>query len=376
MNLDFTSEQEMLRDAASRFFAKECPFDRVRDIEETEEGYAHDLWKKMAELGWQGLIFPEAYGGFEAGFMDLMIIFEEMGKTLFPSPFFSTVVQCGLTILEGGSEAQKKNLLPRIIEGDLIMALARLEQEGSYRAEGIRMEARKDGDRYVLNGTKLFVADANISGMLIVAARPEGSGPTLFLVDSRDPGIEITKMPTIGKDNTCEVVLKEVSVPGDSIIGPVGGGFEIIEAVEARGAVLMAAEMVGASKACIEMTTAYAKEREQYGIPIGGFQIIQHYMANMLIRYDVASNYLYQVAWMVDEGMDFETEASALKACANEAFKFISERAVQIHGGIGTSREADIGLFYRKAKSYEYICGDTETHYQKVMDNLLARGVS
>ncbi len=256
------------------------------------------------------------------------------------------------------------------------MALARLEQEGSYRAEGIRMEARKDGDRYVLNGTKLFVADANISGMLIVAARPEGSGPTLFLVDSRDPGIEITKMPTIGKDNTCEVVLKEVSVPGDSIIGPVGGGFEIIEAVEARGAVLMAAEMVGASKACIEMTAAYAKEREQYGIPIGGFQIIQHYMANMLIRYDVASNYLYQVAWMVDEGMDFETEASALKACANEAFKFISERAVQIHGGIGTSREADIGLFYRKAKSYEYICGDTETHYQKVMDNLLARGIS
>jgi len=372
MNLDFTSEQDMLRESASKFFAKECPYGRVKEIEESETGYSPEMWQKMAELGWQGLLFPEAYGGFEAGFMDMVILCEEMGKAVVPSPFFSTVIQCGLSLLEGGTEEQKKGLLPRISEGGLIMAMARFEKDGSCQPSGIRLPAVPDGDRYVLNGTKLFVADANISDKLIVAARPDGAGPTLFLADTADPGIRITRMPTIGKDNTCEVVFKDVSVPREDVIGPLGGGFEILRAVEAKGAVAMAAQMVGGCKACIDITAAYAKERVQYGLPIGGFQIIQHYMANMLMKYDVSSNYLYQVAWMVDEGMDFATESSALKACVNENLKFISERAVQIHGAIGTTREADIGLFYRKAKAFEYICGESEILYQRVMDRLLA----
>ncbi|MBW2284545.1 MAG: acyl-CoA/acyl-ACP dehydrogenase [Deltaproteobacteria bacterium] len=371
MNLDFTSEQNMLRDAAAKFFAKECPFDRVKELEESDDGYAHELWRKMAELGWQGLIFPEAYGGFEAGFMDLIILCEEMGKAVFPSPFFSTVIQCGLIILEGGSEEQKKELLPRIAEGELIMALAQLEEDAGYLESSIAMPAVAQGENYVLNGTKMFVTDANVSEKLIVAARPDGEGPTLFLLDTEDPGIRVTKMPAIGKDNVCEVIFENVSIPKSDIIGAIGGGFDILQSIESKGAVTKAAEMVGGARSCIDITAAYAKEREQYGLPIGGFQIIQHYMANMLIKYDVSSNYLYQVAWMVDEGMDFETEASALKASVNENFKFISERAVQIHGGIGTTREANIALFYRKAKSYEYACGDTEYHYQKVMDNLL-----
>lgn len=372
MNLDFTSEQDMLRESASKFFAKECPYGRVKEIEESEIGYSPEMWRKMAELGWQALPFPEVYGGIGAGFMDLVILCEEMGRAVAPSPFFSTVVLCGFVLAEGGSEEQKKDLLSRIAEGDLIMAMARFEKDGSYQPSGIRMSAAREGDRYVLNGTKLFVADANISEKLIVAARPDNAGPTLFLADTADPGIRITRIPTIGKDNNCEVVFKNVSVPVKNVIGPVGGGFEILRAAEAKGAAAMAAQMVGGCKACIDITAAYAKERVQYGLPIGGFQIIQHYMANMLMRYDVSSNYLYQVAWMVDEGMDFSTEASALKACVNENFKFISERAVQIHGAIGTTREADIGLFYRKAKAFEYICGDSESLYQEVMDRLLA----
>jgi acyl-CoA dehydrogenase len=373
MNLDFTSEQEMLRDAASKFFANECPYDRVKELEETEAGYSHELWQKMAELGWQGLIFPEEYGGFGATFMDLVILSLETGKALCPSPFFSTVIQCGLTLLEGGTEDQKKELLARVSGGDLIMALAQYEEDGSYHSSGVRMKAEVKGNRYLLNGTKLFVMDANICEKLIVVAKVEDGGPTLFVVEANDPGILITKMPTIGKDNLCEVIFKDVSVDGQQVIGSIGTGSEILQKMEAKAAVIKAAEMVGGCRACIDLTAEYAKQREQYGMPIGGFQIIQHYLANMLIRYDVSANYLYQVASMVEEGLDFVTEASALKASVNENYKFISERAVQIHGAIGTSREAAIALFYRKAKSCEYACGDSDYHYEKVIQNLLAR---
>jgi acyl-CoA dehydrogenase len=373
MNLDFTSEQEMLKDAASKFFSNECPYDRVKELEDSEAGYSAELWQKMAELGWQGLIFPEEYGGFGAAFMDLILLSQEMGKAVCPSPFFSTVIQCGLTLLEGGTEDQKREFLARIAGGDLIMALAQYEEGGSYFSSGIRMRAEVKGSHYLLNGTKLFVLDANICEKLIVVARTDGGGTTLFMVEANDPGVVITKMPTIGKDNLCEVTFKDVTVNGNRVIGAVGKGWEILEKVEAKAAVVKAAEMVGGCRACIDLTAEYAKQREQYGMPIGGFQIIQHYLANMLIRYDVSANYLYQVASMVEEGLDFVTEASALKASVNESYKFVSERAVQIHGAIGTSREADIALFYRKAKSYEYACGDSDYHYEKVIQNLLAR---
>ncbi len=372
MNLDFTSEQEMLRDSAARFLSNECPYDKVKELEETAEGYAPELWSKMAELGWLGLLFPEEYDGYGGQFIDLIIIQEEIGKAAFPSPFFSTVIQCGLIILEGGSEEQKKELLSRIAEGSLIMALAQYEEDASYLPSGIKMTAELDGDQYVLNGTKMFVMDANICDKLIVAANAGSQGISLFLVDANSPGLTITKIPTIGKDNNCEVIFKDVRVAKSDIIGSPGNGWEILEKMNLKASVAKAAEMVGSCKACIDITTDYAKQREQYGKPIGGFQVIQHYMANMLLAYDSSYNYLYRVACMVDEGEDFEAEASALKACLNESYKFISERAVQIHGGIGTTREGDIGLFYRKAKACEYTCGDTDFHYQKLMDKLIA----
>ncbi len=374
MNLDFTSEQEMLRDSASKFLTNECPYDRVKELEESEEGYAPDLWRQMAELGWLGLLFPEEYGGYGGQFIDLVIIQEAIGRALCPSPFFSTVVQCGLVILEGGTEEQKKELLPQIAEGGLIMALAQYEEDGSYIPADLNMKAEAEGAEYVLSGTKLFVMDANIADKLIVAAKTDGGEVTLFLVDANDPNLAITKMPTIGKDNNCEVIFNGVRVPKANIIGEVGAGAEVLEKMNAKAAVAKAAEMVGGCKACIDITTDYAKEREQYGKPIGGFQVIQHYMANMLIEFDTSYNYLYRVACMIDEGEDFVMDAYALKACLNEVYKFISERSVQIHGGIGTTREGDIGLFYRKAKSCEYMCGDTDFHYEKLFEKLFEAG--
>ncbi|MBW1888245.1 MAG: acyl-CoA/acyl-ACP dehydrogenase [Deltaproteobacteria bacterium] len=375
MDLDFTSEQEMLRDSATKFFANECPYSRVKELEESEEGYSPELWQQMAELGWMGLLFPEEYGGYEGQFLDLAIILEEMGRAAHPSPFFSTVIQCGLTILEGGTDDQKKDLLPQIAEGSLIMALAQYEEEASYLSSGIQMKAEAQGDQYLLNGKKMFVMDANVAHKLIVAARVGDEGITLFLVDAKDPGVKCTKMPTIGMDNTCEVIFKDVQVSKEDIIGPVGDGWEILQKMAAKATVAKCAEMVGGCKVSIDTTAAYAKEREQYGKPIGGFQAIQHYMANMLMAYDTSFNYVYKVGGMVDERMDFATEASVLKAHVNEAFKYISERAVQIHGGIGTTREADIGLFYRRAKSCEYMMGDTELHNDRIAHDLLTKGV-
>ena len=366
MNLDFTSEQDMLRKSVAEYLAKECPFETVKDIEDSAEGYDKKQWKKMAELGWMEVYFPEAYGGYDDPFMDVMIIMEEMGKAAFPSPYFSTVIQCGLTLLAGGSEAQKKAVLPKIAAGKLIMALAQYEEDAGYEEAGINMPAEVSGDQYVLNGTKMFVMEANIADKMIVAARLKDAGVTLFIVDAKDPGITVTKMPTIGMDNNCEVIFKDVKVSKDDVIGEPGKGWEILEQMFPKAIVAKCAEMVGGCKTIIDMTADYAKQRIQYGKPIGGYQAIQHYMANMLLGYDTSSNYLYKVCWMVDEDMDISKEVHALKAQVNEQYKFITERGVQIHGGVGTTREFNVGLFYRRAKASEYILGDSEFHCEKL----------
>jgi acyl-CoA dehydrogenase len=375
MDLDFTSEQIMLRESAARFFANECNYEKVKKIEETEKGYSPELWQKTAELGWTGMLFPESYGGYGGTFMDIVIILEEMGKAVFPSPFFSTVVQCGLLILEGGTEEQKRDLLGKIAEGSLIMALAQYEAETDYSFDSIVMTAEPKSGGYVLNGTKLFVMDANIADKIIVAAKAGSAGLSLFLVNARDPGVKITKLAYVSSENACEVVFKDVRVAKADMIGAPGGGSAILDKMYAKAVVAKAAEMSGGCKAAIDMTAKYAREREQYGNPIGGYQAIQHFMSNMLLAYDTCNNYLYRVACMIDEGEDFARDSSALKAVANEAYRFVTERAVKIHGGIGTTREADIALYYRRAHPFSMICGSTSYHYEKVAQKLLSEGL-
>ncbi|MEW6185729.1 MAG: acyl-CoA dehydrogenase family protein [Thermodesulfobacteriota bacterium] len=375
MDLDFTSEQAMLRDSAAKFFVNECNFEKVKHIEETEEGYSPELWQKVAELGWTGMYFPEAYGGYGGTFMDLVIIQEEIGKAVFPSPFFSTVIQCGLLILEGGSEGQKTDLLGRIAEGSLLMALAQYEPETDFSYESISMIAEPKGEEYVLNGTKLIVMDANIAGKLIVAAKAGNAGLSLFLVDAKAPGIKITKLPYVSSENACEVVFTEVKVPKADMLGAPGAGADLLEKMYTKAMVAKAAEMSGGCKAAIDMTSKYAREREQYGNPIGGYQAIQHFMANMLMASDTCNNYLYRVTCMVDEGDDFSRDASALKAIANEAYRYVTERAVKIFGAIGTTREGDIALYYRRAHPFSMICGSTAYHYEKIAQKVLHEGL-
>ncbi|MFO7965493.1 MAG: acyl-CoA dehydrogenase family protein [Desulfobacterales bacterium] len=372
MNLDFTTEQKMIKDEAMKFLKKECPYDRVKELEESEKGYDPNMWKKMAELGWMALLFPEEYGGDGGRFIDVALILEAMGSMVVPSPFFSTVIQCGLILLEAGSEKQKKELLPAITDGDLIMALAQYEEDGSYYVSDIVMEAEPHDGGYRLNGTKLFVQNANIADKLIVVAKTGVDRADLFLVDTKTSGIFIDKLPTIALDNTCAVIFENVALAKDAVIGDSGCAEDVLRKMNARAAVAKSAEMLGGCKACIDMTVEYAKQRVQYGKPIGGFQVIQHYISNMLIEYDTNYNYLHYVISKIDNGEAFEYDAYALKANANEAYKFISERGVHIHGGIGTTREGNPGLFFRRVKADEVICGDTPTFLDAVFEGLMA----
>jgi len=370
VNLDFSKEQTMIKTEAMKFLKKEVPYDRVKELEESKDGYDPKVWRKMAELGWMALLFPEEYEGDGGEFLDTAIICEALGSTVTPSPFFSTVVQCGLILLEGGTEEQKKELIPQIIDGDLILSYAQYEEDGSYEIADIDLEAKPQADGFVLNGTKLFAVDANIADKMVVVAKTGDAETSLLLVDTNLPGITITKMPTVALDNNCAVEFDSVTVSRDAVIGELGNAEAVVKSMNLKASVLKSAEMLGGCKTCIDMAAEYAKQRVQYGIPIGGFQAIQHFVANMMIAYDTNINYMYRVICKVQEGDDFEMDAYGLKANVNDAYNFISERALHIHGGIGTTREGDVGLFYRKAKGSEFVCGDTPGFFEKMFDKL------
>ncbi len=369
MDFDFTSDQEMLRKSVAEFLKKECPYETVKDIEDSEGGYDPKLWKKMAKLEWMGICFPEEYGGFEDPFLSLCIIMEEIGKMAFPSPFFSTVVQCGTLIMEGGDKKQKKDLLTKIIKGKLIMSLAQYEADVSYLPSEINMPVASSGDDYILNGTKMFAGDANIADKIIAAARTD-EGVTLFLVDAKADGLTITKKHSIAKDNTCDVVFNDVKVSKDDIIGKPGQGEELLNNMTPKATVAKCAEMLGGCEASILMTAEYARGRVQYKTPIAAFQAIQHFLTNMKLGYDTCINYFYKISWMIDEDIECSKDISALKARLNEQYNFIGDRGVQIHGGIGTTREFNIGLFFRRAKAFEFMMGDSSYHYEKVAQAL------
>ena len=375
MNLDFTEEQEMLKTSARDFLTNECPKTLVRELEEDEKGYSPDLWKKMAELGWMGLIIPEEYDGMEMQFLDLVILIEEMGRNIVPGPFFATVVLGGQTILIGGSEEQKKELLPKLSNGELIMTMAITEPSASYGASGVNLKAQAQGDDYVLSGTKLFVENAHIADLIIVVARTKEGGKaedgiTLFLVDGKSAGLKAEIVPTIADDKLCEVTFNNVKVPKKNIIGAVDKGWPIAVKVREQAALAKCAEMLGGADAVLEMTVAYVKDRVQYGRPIGAFQVIQHFCSNMWISVDTSRNIIYETAWKISEGIPASMEVAAAKGWLNEAYKFVAERGVQCHGAIGTTRDHDMGLYYRRAMAADLAYGDTDFQRELVAQQI------
>ncbi len=375
MNLDLTEEQEMLRTMAKDFLIKECPKTLVRELEENEKGYSPELWDKMADLGWMGLVLPEEYGGMGMDYMDLIILLQEMGRNILPGPFFCTVVLGSLPILSAGTEEQKKEFLPRIAKGDMISTMALYEPNAGYNAASIEIKAVAQGDSYVINGTKLFVENAHIADCMIVVTRTTvGSNPeegiTLFIVDAKSPGIKCEVIPTIGMDKLCEVVFENVTVPKTNMLGEADKGWPIVTKTLDHAIMAKCAESVGGLEASLDMTLDYVKERVQYNRPIGTFQVIQHYCANMWTNVSTSRNLMYKVSWMLSEDMATPKDIAAAKAWINEAYKFVTERAVQCHGAIGLSRDHDIGLYYRRAKSADVVFGNSDYHKEIVAQQM------
>jgi alkylation response protein AidB-like acyl-CoA dehydrogenase len=371
MDFALSEEQEMLRNSARDFLTKECPKTLVRQMETDEKGYSPNLWKGMADLGWTGLVFPETYGGSGMTFLDLAVLIEELGRALAPSPFLPTVVYCGLPILAAGTEEQKKQFLPKIAKGDMIMTLALTEPSATWDAGGITVKATAEGDDFVISGTKLFVSDAHIASYLLVVARTkEGKhkeeGITLFLVDAKSPGITLNPLKTMGSDKQFEIIFNKVKVPKKNILGKLDHGWSIIQDLMPKATLAQCALMVGGSQQVLEMTVSYAKERVQFGKPIGSFQAIQHKCANMATDVDGSRFITYQAAWKLNEGLNCALEVSMAKAWVSEAYRRTCAEGHQIHGGIGFIKDHDMQLYYRRAKASELAFGDADYHRELV----------
>ncbi len=364
MDFKFTEEQEMLRNFARSFMDDKIIPEHVRAMEADEKGYSPDYWKQMAELGWMGLVFPEAYGGQGMGFFELAILFEEMGRACCPGPFFSTTL-CGMAILDSGSEGQKKEFLPRIADGKMIMSPALIEPAGTYTQEGIALKATAKGDGYVLNGTKLFVNDANSADYFLVAAKT-GKGVTMFIVDAKSPGISITMLNTIASDKQAEVAFKGVTVPKANVLGEVGKGWDIMQKVIQRGAIGKCAEIVGAAQKVLEMTIEYSKTRVQFGKPIGSFQAVQHHAANMATGVDGSKFITYEAAWLMSEGEPCSKEISMAKAWCSDTYQQVLTTAHQVHGAIGFTMDHDLQLYFRRGKAAELAYGDADYHRELI----------
>jgi acyl-CoA dehydrogenase len=375
MDFNLTEGQDMLRISARNFLARECPKAKVREMIKDEKGYDAQMWHSMAELGWLGLVFPEEYGGMAGSFMDLVVLMEEMGRSILPGPFFSTVALCALPLLEYGSAKQKTEFLPPMARGESIWTFALAEESGGYMASDVRLRAAPEGTKYVLQGCKLFVTDAHVADYMLVAGRSgEGESPedgiTLFIVDARQPNVKMEPIPTIGGDKQFKVSFDGLTVTGDNVLGKTGKGWDIMDFVLQRAAVLKCAEMSGACQAVLDMTSGYARERIQFDRPIGSFQAIQHKLADMLIDVEAVQHLLYQAAWGIDVGSPSPWQISVAKAKANEAYQRICIEAIAAHGAIGYTMDHDIGLYYRRVKAAQFAAGDTDWHREVIAAGL------
>jgi alkylation response protein AidB-like acyl-CoA dehydrogenase len=373
MDFGFSQEQDMLRATARKFFENECTSEFVRKRMEEPAGVTDQFWKALAEQGWTGLVYPEEYGGSGLGFVDLIVLMEEMGRASMPGPFFSTVLLGGLTILEAGSPAQKKEWLTKISTGEAKATLALTEPNARWDAGGVTVTARGADGGFVLNGTKLFVPDAHIADVIVVVARTaEGKnsedGVSLFLVPKKTAGLEVKLLPTMDQTRKlCEVKLTDVRVSREGVLGTPGAGWAPLSRVIQRATVALCAEMCGGAQRVLDMTTEYAKIRIAFGKPIGAYQGVKHRAADMLVDVENAKSLTYYAAWAVDENApEAALAASMAKAYVSDAFRKVAGAGIQLHGGIGFTWEHDLHLYFKRAKASEFTFGDATYHRERV----------
>ena len=372
MALILNEEQQSLKDIASEFLQSNAPVTHFREIRDTQNelGYDESLWMEMVNLGWSGILIPEEYGGFDFGMVGMGSILEEAGKTLTPSPLFSTGVLGASLLTLGGNDSQKRTYLPQIVDGTLTTALA-LEESNRHAPYSIDTQAKKNGDQFIISGCKNFVIDGHSSNLLIVAARTEGSvndesGITLFLVNSDSQGVEITKTSMVDSRNAANIKFSDVTVSSDNILGEENNGASLLEVVLDRAQIAISAEMLGNASQAFNLTLEYLKERKQFGAVIGTFQALQHRAAEMYSELELTKSSVIAACNAVDENSnDLRRMASLAKFKSGETNHLITNEAVQMHGGVGVTDEYDVGLFMKRARVTEQIFGNSEYHIDR-----------
>lgn len=378
MDFSLTEDQEMLKTSARDFLAKECTEAVVRATLAHKDGYSRELWRKAADLGWMGMVFPEAYGGTGGNIMDLAVLFEEMGRAVYISPYLSTVVLCGLTILDSGTDEQKNKLIPRIIKGETVLALALAEPQATWDGHGwepcgVTVTAKPQGNDYVINGTKLFVHDAHVADFLLCAARTgpgnaEGDGITLFLVDAASEGIKCNRLKTLsGSNKQSEVTFSNVRVPARNTVGSLNGGWAPLNRSIKVGALMLCAQMVGAGQRILEMTVDYAKTRVQFDMPIGIHQHVQAHCVSLVGDVDTSRWVTYLAAWRLTEGMPADLEVAIAKAWSGESYRDGCWHAHQVLAGVGSAERLSLlPIYTRQGADANYYLG-APADYERII---------
>ena len=373
MDIGFSEEQDLLRDTARKFLDAACTTKFVRERMATPEGMTPQFWSQIAEQGWLGINFAEEDGGAGLGLVDLVVLMEEMGRAVMPGPYLATVLLGGAAIREAGSPAQRQEYLPAIAEGRLRATLAAIEPNARWDASGIMMNARPAGGGFSLSGAKLFVPDAHLADVIVVAARTrDGStmedGVSLFLVPKDAAGLSIAAMPSIDETRKlCEVRLDNVAVPQSALLGELHQGWPALARVYDGASVALAAEMCGGAQRVLEITVDYAKLRVAFGKPIGSYQGVKHKCSDMLVEVENAKSLVYYAAWAIDEKQqDAAMAVSMAKAYASDASRKVSNAGIQLHGGIGMTWEHDLHLYMKRAKASEVAFGDATWHRERV----------
>jgi alkylation response protein AidB-like acyl-CoA dehydrogenase len=373
MDLDFSEEQQVLRDMVRGVFAQYAPLEVVRQMEDDPTGYPAELWKQLGELGVTGLLIPEEYGGAGQGPLEAAIVYEELGRSLAPTPHFPSAVLGAGLLLAAGSAAQKKEWLPRIASGEAILTPAWLEPGGGFGAAGVQLRAVREGDGFVLSGTKRHVLFASAAARLLVLART-GEAPEqvdLFLVDPRAPGVTLTQQRSLASDTQYQVDLDGVRVPEADRIGAAGSGWRSFEAAMQDGIILLAALAMGGAERALEITVQYAKDRKQFDKPLGAFQAISHYLADAATAIDGGKTLVYEAAWARASGKPTERLAAMAKLFACQTYRDVTAMCQQVWGGVGFTIEYDIQLYFRRAKQLQITWWDTRTLEERVARTVL-----
>jgi len=377
MDFDLTEDQRLLNDSIARLLSDRYAFDARRGYQKSPQGFSQELWDKYAELGLLGLPFSEDHGGFGGNAVDIMMVMEAFGRNLVLEPYLATVVLGGGAIRYAGTEAQKAELLPQIVDGSLKLAFAHSEQQARYDLSDVMTTATKDGANWVLEGAKTVVFHGDCADMLVVSARTAGermdkAGLTLFLVPAATPGVARRGYAMRDGTRAAEVSLSGVRLGAEAVLGTVGDAMPVIERVTQAGIAAMAAETVGACEAAHAMTLEYLRTRVQFGRPIGQNQVLQHKAADMLIEVEQARSMAMLAAMMVDENDPTERarNISMAKVGVGQSGRFVTQAAVQLHGGIGMTEEYAVGHYFRRVMVFEHVWGDSAYHLGLLADQV------